>query len=313
MASERSLGRFLLHFLWGRNSRARWKHSQTAKDMFYRWEKTDELLRECAVTGEPPQLFNDIFCGYDYLNLVCNGQINKYDSVLMLSIDGAQLYESKQLDAWIYIWILVDLAPDKRYKIKNILPGGVIPGPETPGDIDSFLFPGLSHLTALQKEGLPIWDAYHKERAVSFLFLLLILADSVAMMELSGSVGHHGRKGCRLLCGLIGRNKVRGPHYYPALLRPFGFEDHPTSGHPDIDVNTLPIPDPDNYKTDLFDVLSSGSQREYERRRFNTGISKPSIFSQIPRILSLPTCFPGDLMHQPLINLATLLLDLWCK
>src|ERR1700743_3569495 len=103
MASERSLGRFLLHFLWGRNSRARWKHSQTAKDMFYRWEKTDALLRECAVTGEPPQLFNDIFCGYDYLNLVCNGQINKYDSVLMLSIDGAQLYESKQSDVWIYI------------------------------------------------------------------------------------------------------------------------------------------------------------------------------------------------------------------
>ena len=231
----------------------------------------------------------------------------------MLSINGAQLYESKQSDIWIYIWILVDLAPDKRYKIKNILPGGIIPGPETPGDIDSFLFPGLSHLTALQKEGLPIWDAYHKEHAVLFLFLLLILADSVAMMELSGLVGHHGRKGCRLLCGLIGRNKVRGPHYYPALLQPFRFKDHCMSGHPDIDVNTLPIPDPDNYKTDLFDVLSSGSQREYERQQFNTGISKPSIFSQIPRILSLPTCFPGDLMHQPLINLATLLLDLWCK
>ena len=169
------------------------------------------------------------------------------------------------MDVWIYIWILIDLAPDKHYKIKNILPGGIIPGPETPGDINSFLFPGLSHLTALQKEGLPIWDAYHKERAISFLFLLLILADSVAMMELSGSVGHHGQKGCRLLCGLIRRNKVRGPHYYPALLRPFEFEDHGTSGHPDIDVNTLPIPDPDNYKIDLFDVLSSGSQREYKR------------------------------------------------
>ena len=192
----------------GPQLQAHWKHSQTAKDMFYRWEKTDELLRECTVTGEPPQLFNGIFCGYDYLNLVCDRQINKYDSVLMLSINGAQLYKSKQSDVWIYIWILIDLAPDKRYKIKNILLGGVIPGPETPGDIDSFLFPGLSHLTALQKEGLPIWDAYHKECAVSFLFLLLILANPVTMMELSGSVGHHGQKGCRLLCGLIGQNKV---------------------------------------------------------------------------------------------------------
>ena len=80
-----------------------------------------------------------------------------------------------------------------------------------------------------------------------------------------------------------------------------------------LTVKTLPIPDPDNYKTNLFDVLSSGSQREYEWRRFNTGVSKPSIFFQIPQILSLPTCFPGNLMHQLLINLATLLLDLWCK
>ena len=36
------------------------------------------------------------------------------------------------------------------------------------------------------------------------------------------------------------------------------------------------------------------------------------MLSGIPRALRLPSCFPGDLMHQPLINLAALLLDLWC-
>ena len=136
----------------------------------------------------------------------------------MLSIDGAQLYRNKQSGCWIYIWILVDLALDKRYKIRNILPGGIIPGPEAPDDLNSFLFPGLAHLSALQQEGLHIWDAYHRERVISFLFLLLVLADSVAMGGLSGSVGHHGRKGCRLLCGFLAWNKVRGSHYYLALL-----------------------------------------------------------------------------------------------
>ena len=297
----------------GPQLQARWKHPQMAKDMFYRWEKTGELLRERAATGEPPSLFDDILCGDAYLNLVDNAQIGKHNSVLMLSVDGAQLYKSKRSDVWIYIWILLDLAPDKRYKIRNILPGGVIPGPEAPGDLDSFLFPGLAHLSALQNEGLPIWDSYSQERALSFLFLLLVLADSMAMMELSGSVGHHGRKGCRLLCGFVGRNKVRGTHYYPALLRPTGFENHRTSSHPDIDVNTLPLPDPKEYKNDLFYVIASRSQRDYEKRRFNTGIGKPSVFAQIPRILPLPTCFAGDLMHQPLINMAALLFDLWCK
>jgi hypothetical protein len=280
--------------------------------MSSRWEKTQDLLRGQANGNETPDDLDDILCGEAYLNLVDSTEIREYDSVLMLSIDGAQLYKSKKSDCWIYIWILVDLAPDKRYKIRNILPGGIILGPNHPGNIDSFLFPGLAHVSALQREGLPIWDSYSRVRAISFLYLLLVLADSIAMYPLSGSVGHHGRKGCRLLCGLIGRNKDRGSHYYPALLRPTGFEGHRTSNHPDIDVFHLPTPDPDEYKTELFKVITSRSNAEFERRRYSSGIGKPSIFAGIPRILPLPTCFAGDIMHQLLINLTGLLLNLWC-
>jgi hypothetical protein len=290
---------------------ARWKNPRTAEEMLYRWRKTQEL-RQRFQPGETPDIYDDILSGAAYLDLIDNGKIGKYDTVLMLSIDGAQLYESKKSDCWIYIWILVDLAPENRYKIRNILPGGIIPGPEAPGDLDSFLFPGLAHLAALQREGLPIWNSYEQERTVAFLYLLLVLADSVAMAGISGSVGHHGRKGCRLLCGFIGRNKVRGAHYYPALLRPTGFDDHRTSSHPDVDVNSLPIPNHETYRADLRFVVTTPNPTAYERRRFNTGIGKPSIFAGIPRKLALPTCFPGDLMHQPLINLTALLLDLWC-
>jgi hypothetical protein len=296
----------------GPQIQARWKNPQSAQDMLYWWRKTEELLNQRAASGEHPDLLDDILCGEAYLNLAADGTIGKYDTTLMLSIDGAQLYESKQSDVWIYIWILVDLAPDRRYKIRNILPGGVIPGPETPKNLDSFLLPGLSHVSALQKEGLPIWDSYSQERAIAFLFVLLVLADAIAMAKVSGSVGHHGRKGCRLLCGFPGRNKPRGTHYYPALLRPNGFESHRTSSHPDMDVNFLPVPDPMAYRRDLFKLVGSLNEGEYERNRLDTGIGKPSIFTGLPRILPLPTCFPGDLMHQPLINLAGLLLDLWC-
>jgi len=132
------------------------------------------------------------------------------------------------------------------------------------------------------------------------------------MAELSGSVGHHGWKGSRLLCGLVGRNKVRGSHYYPALQRPFGFENHRTSSHPDVDITTLPNANPTQYRADLYDVITSRNKAKHDRRRFNAGISKPSIFDGIPRTLKLPTCFAGDLMHQPVINLVALLFDLWC-
>ena len=205
---------------------AHWKHAQMAKDMFYRWEKTQELQRERGRLNEPLRIYNNILCGEAYLDAVDDGVINKYNTVLMLSIDGVQLYENKQSICWIYIWLIVDLGPDKCYKIRNFLPGGVIPGPDHTKDLNSFLFPGISHVTALQRKGLPIWGAYHWKRTLSFLFLLLVLADAVAMAQLSGSVGHHGWKGCWLFCSFAGRNKVNGPHYYPALLRPNSFENH---------------------------------------------------------------------------------------
>jgi hypothetical protein len=191
----------------GPQLQAHWKHPQTAKDMYYRWEKTQEMKEERRRSDDPLDIYDDILCGKAYIDLVDEGTIGEYDTVLMLSIDGAQLHEHKESNCWIYIWILVDLGPDKRYKIRNILPGGVIPGPHHPKDLDSFLFPGLTHVSALQREGLPIWDAYHRHRAVAIIFLLLVLADAVAMALLSGAVGHHGWKGCRLLCRLVGRNK----------------------------------------------------------------------------------------------------------
>jgi hypothetical protein len=294
----------------GPQLQARWKDPQTAKDMHYRWDRAEELRGERSASLG--MAYDDIFCGEAYLKLVDEGMVGKHDTILMLSIDGAQLVKNKKSEYWLYIWIIADLAPDKRYKIRNILPGGVIPGPDAPWDMDSFLFPGLAHVSALQKEGLPIWDSYERMRTTSLIFLLSVLADTLAMASVSGSVGHHGRKGCRLFCGLKGRNKLQASHYFPALLKPRNFDDHPTSAHSDLDINNLPAPDPIRYKRALLHVIGSRSERDFEKRRFSTGIAKPSILSGIPRMLPLPTCFPGDLMHQPIINMAALLFDLWC-
>jgi len=292
----------------GPQLQAHWKSPEMAQKMFYRRNKTrDELGRDKGAD----YVYDDIFCGSDYLEAVKDGRIKDYDTVVMLSIDGAQLFRNKKSDVWIYIWVILDLAPDQRYKIRHILPGGIIPGPGKPKNLDSFLFPGLAHVSALQKEGLPIWDGYNRMAALSFLFLLLALADAVAMAELSGSVGHHGRRGCRLLCELVGRNKLGGSHYYPALLRPFGAHN-PSCDHPDIDIRNLPPVNPTKYRQELNNVLSSQSDAIYRQRRLQAGIKKASIFDGLPRILELLTCFPGDVMHQPVLNLTALMFDLWC-
>ena len=295
-------------FALGPQLQARWASPEMAKKMSYRHNKTqDELNCDRGVD----YIYNDIFCGSGYLDAVEHWNIGDHDTVVMLSIDGAQLYRNKNSDCWIYIWVILDLTPDKRYKIRNIVPGGIIPGPGKPKHLNSFLFPGLAHVSAIQKEGLHIWDGYNRMAAVSFIFLLLALADAVGMAELSGSVGHHGRKGCRLLCELIGRNKLNGSHYYPALLRPNG-GDHATCNHPDVNIENLPPVDTKKYRENLDHVLKSSSEAVYRKRRLETGIRKASIFDGVPHVLEPPTCFPGDIMHQPVINLTALMFELWC-
>ena len=55
--------------------------------------------------------------------------------------------------------MIMDFSPEVHYKKDFVIPGGFIPGPKKPKILDSFLFPGLYHLAALQKEGLTIWNA----------------------------------------------------------------------------------------------------------------------------------------------------------
>ncbi|KIK77487.1 hypothetical protein PAXRUDRAFT_63575, partial [Paxillus rubicundulus Ve08.2h10] len=46
---------------------------------------------------------DDIIMGWDYLGVVLNGDIKEHDIVLMLSLNGTQLYDSKESNGWIYI------------------------------------------------------------------------------------------------------------------------------------------------------------------------------------------------------------------
>jgi hypothetical protein len=148
----------------GPQLQACWGSPEMARKMFYWWDKTqEELTRDC---DSDDYVYDNVFCGSEFLKTFEKGKINDYDTVLMFSINGAQLFRNKKSDCWIYIWIILDLAPDQHYKIRNILLGGVIPGPGHPKYLDSFLFPGLAHVSALQKEGFPIYDSYHQRVAV---------------------------------------------------------------------------------------------------------------------------------------------------
>ncbi|KAJ7263367.1 hypothetical protein C8J57DRAFT_953976, partial [Mycena rebaudengoi] len=155
----------------GPQLQALWRSKEGATAMRYRTKKTQEILAELAENGGKLQHYDDLLSGIDYIEAVRSGIIKEKDMLLIFSVDGAQLYAMKESDCWIYIWIIVDLNPDIRYKKKYVYPGGIIPG--KPKNAETFFFPGLHHVAALMCEGLMIWDAVDEKVYRSDLFSLL--------------------------------------------------------------------------------------------------------------------------------------------
>lgn len=295
----------------GPQLQALWRTKEGAQNMRHRSRRTAEIIAHLQ-NGGLPLAYDDVYHGQEYLEAVLRGDISTDDMVLLFSIDGAQLYAKKLSDCWIYIWVIFDYSPDLCYKKKMVLPGSIIPGPNKPKHPNSFLFPGLHHLAALQKEGLVIWDAYEDRVFRSYPYLMLATADGPGMTYLNGLVGHQGAYACRLYCPVKGRHKPNAPHYYPALLLPDNYtvED---CNHADINIRQISAGSTAEYAINLRHVLESKNETEYKRRRKETGISKPSLFSGLPanRMLGIPGCFPADLMHLVSLNLTDLFLSLW--
>lgn len=287
---------------------------ETAGSVHYRAEKTAQIFEElnskfCNGNGESlPALdvYSDIYHGSVYLEVVKRRDIGKDDLVLMLSIDSVQLYQMKQSDCWMYLWVVLDHVPDVRYKKRYILPGNIIPGPNKPKNINSFLYPGLHHLVALQREGLKMWDSSCNQVYTSQLHFHIGAADGPGMATINGLTGHQGQQGCHVYCGLEGRHMNGGNHYFPAALQAIGDCEQ----HPDVDLHQLRGLDFQQYNANLRQLMLSPNPTCYKERRLETGIVKPSIFSGLSRITQVPSCFVLDGMHL-ILNLTDLFSNLW--
>lgn len=294
----------------GPQLQALFRNTQSAENMKHRQERTRQILEKLEAEEQDfPSEYDDVYCGQDYLEAVRSRRIDDDTIVVNWSEDGAQLYQSKKSDAWIGIWTVMELSPHLRYKRQFVLPGVIIPGPNNPRHLDSFVFPTLHHVGALQNEGLTVWDASCRATVTKTPYVLYGTADSVAAADINGWVGHHGRKGCRYMCGLNGRHKPRTPHYFPVLLRPTNC-NIPASNHPDIDINELEAGNPEKYQHDLRLVLESPNTTQYKLNRKETGITKPTIFLGLRGTTPVPRLFPGDCMHRDGLNLPELLIGL---
>ncbi|KIL55130.1 hypothetical protein M378DRAFT_91369 [Amanita muscaria Koide BX008] len=259
----------------GPQLQALWRTAMGAEKMEYRHRKTVEISNQLIETNGVVPVFGDVFHGSEYLEVVRAGNINEHDTAILFSLDGAQLYRSKESDCWFFVWIVLNLAPELQYKKKHILPAGIVPGPNKPDNIESFILPSFRHLSELQKDGLMIWHGGLQKTIKTHPFFMYATADTLALPIISGLVGHSGSHGCRLYCGFRSRNKPRHPTYYPAALKPVNPQYK--CGFPDFDMRLLGSPDPNMYYGNLCRILESPSQAAYTRLRLATGIVRPSL------------------------------------
>jgi hypothetical protein len=129
----------------------------------------------------------------------------------------------------------------------------------------------------------------------------------------SGMVGHSGKYGCRLYCGLPGRRRERNGHYYPATLKP---EAYNIAGcdHDDITFSDLIRYQKDTsarYHNNIWRLLGAENPTQFKDLRLDTGLCKQTILSGLRCSLGIPKIFPLDIMHLVNLNDPDLLLGLW--
>ena len=287
---------------------------EVADSMHYLERKLTENLALARLSGGTLEIYDDTASGQALIDAWDEGNLKGSDVALQFSIDSAQLCADRPSEAWFFIWVIHNLPPSMRYTKVFVIPAAIVPGPKKPWDIDSFMFPALYHIAALQREGLTIYDTSLGTLVRSRPLVIFGTADSPGSAFMSGMVGHSGRVGCRLYCDMPSRHRAGDSQYYPAMNRPDNY-DVEGCGHPDIsdeDLESLREGLPEKYRENMTFLLAASTQTDFKTLRLALGLCKPTIFSGLPcQPLPVPSLFTMDIMHLSVLNDPDLLIKLF--
>lgn len=255
-----------------------------------------------------PEMISDIFDGSIYRNLldkrvVVDGQQLSHtyfsdprDIALGLSTDGFAPFHHRKSTAWPLIAFNYNLPPELRFHNEYTLCLGVIPGPEKPKDVDSFLWPAIEELLRLAV-GVRAYDVLHSVLFVLHAYLIIVSGDIPAISMLLNVKGHNGFSPCRA-CRITGvaTPAIRAKTYYVPLDR---------RRHPDVkfstsikmyDAHNLPLRTHSEMMAQAREVQLAPTQADANRLSKLYRIKGISILSYLSS-LSYPSSFPYDFMH----------------
>jgi hypothetical protein len=167
---------------------------ETAEAMQYRHMHLQEALQKLE-PGSPPTQYSDFSDSISHIN---HSHLFKEetDTAITISGDGAQLTMKKQSDVWVLIVTILNLPPQMRSKAANIIMPLVIPGPLSPGNVESFVYVLYEELAKLS---VGVWtkDALTGNFFLLRVYLCGVLGDMLGSAKFSRMAGHMARYGCR--------------------------------------------------------------------------------------------------------------------
>lgn len=203
-----------------------------------------------------------------------------------------------------------------HYKKAFAIPGTIVPGPNKPGEIDSFLFPSLYHVAALQHKGLKIFDSSLNTIICASPLNIFSTADSPGSAAMSGMVGHMGKYGCHLHCEMPSQHCKGDSHYFPTMNLPHKYSIA-RSCHPDVTFPNLTkyrCDLPWKYEANIQFLLGATTKRNFAACHLAVGLCKQTLFGGLPKQpLPVPNIFMMDLMHLSVLNNPDLFVKLFTE
>jgi hypothetical protein len=219
------------------------------------------------------------------------------DIAFHMSLDGVQVTNMHHHEVTPVIVINLNLPPEERYKVVNILASIIIPGPKKPNDLDTFLRSLVDELKQLDR-GVKAFDANTGQEFILRAWVTMVTGDGPAIAEAIGfkrpGNAYRPYRHCTIkgtsMASVSRKGKTTTTYYVPHTS--YDFYNPPLRG---------------NDLRDIINDIAAANSDEY-RTRF--GINRASILLEL-RSLHFPRSFPVDLMHCILQNITETLFKLW--
>ncbi|KAL5633925.1 hypothetical protein ACGC1H_005949 [Rhizoctonia solani] len=223
---------------------------------------------------------------------------------LAITLDGMGPFKRRNHSCWPILIIIYNFPPEMRNHLSNMICTGVIPGPHSPKDLNSFLQPLIDELVELAR-GVEAVDVVNEEIFALRAHILSAFGDLPAMAKLMEFIGHNGRFPCRLckIMSIPGRTAKNATHLYCPLHR---------SDDTGLDPYNLPLRTHEECLNEGYNVLKAPNDTARADLATECGIKGVTLLAQLSSV-RIPDSFPVEAMHLVWINLIPQLADLWCK